>query len=362
MNSHDPANMANEFHSFPKLPPEIRQNIFHLALGRNHVNIHSPATGRTTKIFSPPPPALASTCREARAVALRTGQPHAINNENKTYNSCWFQPSLDLLVMPPYPALGHAQYKNRMCAVSIWDNVERVAIHFECCENLSALQTQQIEKALKLPNIKHLFLSLCINFISPCPNQCTLKGFGASSHRIVPVDNEEEVNLLVANLFAQDSHVDNQAAKELNHVRHTYLDHSISGVSKKNWFQSEVLLQCEKIWLEHQWRPKVEEKEEGSEEVDGELDSETLRPVKPRLRGGKLANRENPWIKKSLERMPKVSAVYLLEAAPSDDHKKLTKPRTTYEPEFIFNDEFNLWQKVNKKQMWGKSRIGSRPK
>ncbi|KAK8044852.1 hypothetical protein PG993_004876 [Apiospora rasikravindrae] len=325
------------------------------------------AERRTEKIFSPPPPVLARACRESRAVALMTGQPHAVNNENKTYNSCWFQPSLDLLVLPPIVALGYAEYKNRMCATSIWDSVERVALRLECCEVLSNTQAQQIEKALELPNIKHLFLSLGIDIIGPCPNPCTLN-FETSAHRIVPIDDEEEVNLLVANLFAQDSNDDNRAAIELNQVRHTYLDHSISKVSKKKWFQSEVLLRCEKIWLVRQhslgWTPertRVDSPILGEEQQEEEPVWETLRPVKPRFQGGKLTNRKNPWIKKALERMPKVSAVYILGAPTSRGDQKKTTARTAYEPEFIFNDEFQLWQKVNKKQMWGKSKI-QRPK
>ncbi|KAK8084546.1 hypothetical protein PG997_005817 [Apiospora hydei] len=355
------------FHSFPKLPPEIRQNIFHLALEVNHVKIHSPTIGRTEKVFSPPPPVLASVCRESRAVALRAGQPHAFNNETKTYNSCWFQPSLDLLVLPPFVALGYAEYKNRMCATSVWDTVETVALRLECRDVLSSTQTQQIEKALELPNIKHLFLSLGIDIVGPCPSPCTLD-LGTSSHRIVPIDDEEEVNRLVAKLFAQDSYHDNQAANELNKVRHTYLDHSISKVSKKEWFQSEVLLGCEKIWLTRQhslrWTPertRVDSPILGDEEEEEEPVWETLRPVKPRVQGGKLTNRENPWIKKALERMPKVSAVYILASPTTHDDQKKTTARTAYEPEFVFNDEFKLWQKVSKKQMWGKSKI-QRPK
>ncbi|KAK8014919.1 hypothetical protein PG990_008215 [Apiospora arundinis] len=349
------------FHLFSKLPPEIRHTIFFLALEHNHVNLQSSTIARLNKVFSPPPPAIASVCRESRLVTLRAGSPHAINDERRAFNSCWFQPSLDLLILPPYAPLkitnNYFGFTNRVCATSVLETAERVAVRLYCISpTLSSNKAQFLQRALELPKIKHLYISLGTTAHGEIPQKTTLD-FGNSSHKIVPFDNnEEEVNRLVATLSAQDVHSDSFAATELNEARHTYLDHTIGKFHQRKWFQTEVLSFCERVWAERQfqnyWVP----------EVDNEDDAAKIVRVRPQITDGKLTNRNHPFIKRALETMPKIEAVYVLEAPTHEKDKEKTHFRTVYEPEYIFNHEFKLWQKVNKRQMWGRARGQLRPK
>ncbi|KAK6850879.1 hypothetical protein PG987_000513 [Apiospora arundinis] len=309
------------FHLFSKLPPEIRHTIFFLALEHNHVNLQSSTIARLNKVFSPPPPAIASVCRESRLVTLRAGSPHAINDERRAFNSCWFQPSLDLLILPPYAPLkitnNYFGFTNRVCATSVLETAERVAVRLYCISpTLSSNKAQFLQRALELPKIKHLYISLGTTAHGEIPQKTTLD-FGNSSHKIVPFDNNEE---------------------------------------ERKWFQTEVLSFCERVWAERQfqnyWVP----------EVDNEDDAAKIVRVRPQITDGKLTNRNHPFIKRALETMPKIEAVYVLEAPTHEKDKEKTHFRTVYEPEYIFNHEFKLWQKVNKRQMWGRARGQLRPK
>ncbi|RYP21211.1 hypothetical protein DL765_002350 [Monosporascus sp. GIB2] len=300
--------MADEFTPFNKLLAEIRMLVWEAALPRRYISFEcSPA------ILGPP--AIAQVCRESRAIALKNGSPHFFRAY--AYYDCWtwYDPSRDSVFLGPFrpkssgprPLLVHA-----MTSIIVQEGDFGID-----SENHQVRAKQLVRrlsrKCMGRPNIQAVHVVIYEKYVDLHPLRSEVSDgsywkpdvadaiFGIDTIRLVDLRDEKEVESISQILHSRQGSIEDGSELVIAHAAMR----SVYEAREQPASQHKAPLSDLKYWdvlmrdFKYQWLIDCYEHEH-------KTNSSAIR-----LYHGQPIDEANPWIKKTIAKIPEIRPVSL---------------------------------------------------
>ncbi|KAH6655927.1 hypothetical protein BKA67DRAFT_657826 [Truncatella angustata] len=367
-----------EFRPFQRLPREIRAKIWVEAIPRRLI---SPRVAGTTWV--PLPPTIASVCSESRFIALKYGQPYAIDKYEKCPSSGWFTPSRDIVL---FHGDRTPKFKSHpVFAAKLWRDVHSIVVQDAWSQGASRSGVT-LELAMKLaassPKLKEIM-------IFPWESQVFQRHWIGTGNGVMSVEAARWDKEACEELFGAGSVkiVDLRDPKEVKAVKLTFVRNDVPPVVRMiswshnkyigaqpedRYYWNNLVVKCQVVWLKACFEQtkalpgNKDSKDSKDSKDDGgnrSTKDDDCKPVPVQVSSPADIDINNPWIRETLAKMPLLRPVVLLAQQPKPQERlylmqtryrslvnaRSHRPQGAPAPTLTFNEEFKLWMKTESK-------------